>query len=75
MELDKLKAVLSLCSQYGLKRIKLNEIEIEFGDKIIQDQKPQDIGIQAERMPTDDELLLWSSGVDVEVEAPPHKEP
>lgn len=62
-----LREILELCKDYGVKRIKLDGLLVEFGDKITTEYTiPKDLGVATEQMPTDDEFLMMSSGIDVD---------
>lgn len=74
----KLKDILDLSKQYGVKKIKIgveftDVLEIEFSDKIVIERK--DLGPlvgKTEGNPTEDELLFWSTQeeVNTKTEAP-----
>lgn len=64
--MEELKALIELAKAHGLKRIKLNTAEIEFFREFPSEptQEPQfkpAPTIPLDQMPTDDDLLYWSS--------------
>lgn len=66
MDAGKLKDLLGLAKELGVKKIKVDGFEAEFFDQLI----PSEIELPKESLkPTDDELLYWSSGYDPKVEA------
>lgn len=70
-----LKTFLDLAKEYKVKRLKCGDIEVEFDGKIYQEsQAAPNLGITPERMPTEDELLFWSSNEQIDVEAKPPEE-
>lgn len=71
-----LKQILSLCRQFGVLKVRVDNIEIEFAqassvhyspNQAISPISPPDIPgepISEDKPPTEDELLYWSSGYD-----------
>lgn len=74
MDLDK---ILKVCSDHNVKKIKLDNLEVEFGEPrqvaIPVFDSPLKEKIGGELKPTEDQLLYWSTGeplVDVEAKPP-----
>ena len=63
--------MIKIAKKHGLKRMKLDDLEIEFFEKT-----PKRVGVpkgienltKPDPMPTEDELLFWSSGSDIKEE-------
>lgn len=65
----KMTEILKIAKKFDLKRVKMGEIEFELFEKqvgISDGLKTQDI--PKERMPTEDEMLYWSSPYDPRAE-------
>lgn len=72
-----LKEILPLCKEFNVKKLRLDNLEVEFNDQIDNIQVPFLDGaplkeqIGGELKPTQDELLYWSTGEQVEIESKP----
>ena len=78
--IEALERVCRLARQYGLKRMNVSGLELEFHTEK-PNQQSQDAGIRIEglkpeRQLTEDELLFWSTpeGVNVEAGPPPSEQ-
>lgn len=69
MKLTEIKKIIAIGNKTGVKRIKMGDFEVEFKegpsaavdmDKLAEGFKP------AKGLPTEDEMLYWSSGFDAE---------
>lgn len=69
MKLTELKKIIAIGNKMGVKRIKTAEYEVEFRDAqpaIVDMNKLAEGFKPAKGLPTEDEMLYWSSGLDLE---------
>lgn len=72
-DIDILKKLLIVCTNHQVKRIKWDNLELEFELEKEQNlpQSKVDTSIAKDRIPTEDELLFWSTNEQIDVNSAP----